>query len=143
MAPASPPQPARSGVDAEVSQRHLSFVESGRASPSREMVLRLTERLDLPLRDRNALLLAAGYAPIFPERPLDDPAMGRALDAIRRLLKGHEPYPALAVDRLWRMVAANAAVAPLLAGVADAACWPRPSTCCGSAFIRTASRPGS
>ncbi|WP_460450219.1 helix-turn-helix domain-containing protein [Alsobacter sp. SYSU BS001988] len=108
-------------LDAEVSQRHLSFVESGRASPSREMVLRLTERLDLPLRDRNALLLAAGYAPIFPERPLDDPAMGRARDAIRRLLKGHEPYPALAVDRLWRMVASNAAVAPLLAGVADAA----------------------
>lgn len=108
-------------LDAEVSQRHLSFVESGRAAPSREMVLRLAERLDVPLRGRNALLLAAGYAPLYAERPLDDPAMRAARTAVEAILRAHVPHPALAVDRHWHLVAANAAVAPLLAGVADPA----------------------
>jgi transcriptional regulator with XRE-family HTH domain len=106
-------------LDAEVSQRHLSFVESGRASPSRDVVVRLAEQLDVPLRQRNALLLAAGYAPLYAERPLDDPAMRAARAAVDLILRAHAPHPALAVDRHWRMVAANAAVAPLLAGVAE------------------------
>jgi transcriptional regulator with XRE-family HTH domain len=107
-------------LDAEISQRHLSFVESGRAAPSREMVLRLAARLDVPLRERNALLLAAGYAPTYRERSLDDPELAPARRAIDLLLKAHEPYPALAVDRRWTMVAANAVVPLLLASVADA-----------------------
>ena len=108
-------------LDAEVSQRHLSFVESGRASPSREVVVRLAEQLDVPLRERNALLLAAGYAPLYAERPLDDPAMNAAQRAVELILHAHAPHPALAVDRHWHLIAANASVAALLAGVADAA----------------------
>jgi len=108
-------------LEAQISQRHLSFVESGRSTPSREMVLNLAERLELPLRDRNILLQAAGYAPVFPERSLDDPALKAARAAVDLVLKGHEPFPALAVDRHWTLVAANAAVGPLLAGVADPA----------------------
>ncbi len=106
-------------LEAEISQRHLSFLESGRALPSREMLMHLAERLGIPLRERNPMLLAAGFAPVFPERKLDDPALAPARRAIDMLLKGHEPFPALAVDRHWTLVAANAAVAPLLAGVAD------------------------
>jgi transcriptional regulator with XRE-family HTH domain len=105
-------------LDAEVSAKHLSFVETGRAQPSREMVLRLAERLDVPLRERNALLLAAGFAPLYRERPLVDPALQSARDAIDRLLAAHEPYPALAVDRHWNLVMANRLVAPLMAGAA-------------------------
>src|SRR3954467_9780821 len=86
-------------LEAEVSTRHLSFLESGRARPSREMVLRLSERLEVPLRERNRMLLAAGFAPVSPERDLDDPALGVARAAINRVLAGHEPFPALAVDR--------------------------------------------
>ena len=86
-------------LEAEISTKHLSFVETGRSLPSRDMVLHLAERLDVPLRERNTLLLAAGYAPVFPERPLADPALGAARRAIDLVLKGHEPYPALAVDR--------------------------------------------
>nr|WP_307437683.1 helix-turn-helix transcriptional regulator [Labrys monachus] len=107
-------------LEAEISQRHLSFIESGRSVPSREMVHHLAERLDVPLRERNVLFLAAGYAPVFPERPLDDPALRPAREAIDLVLRGHEPFPALAVDRHWTLVASNAAVAPLLAGVTEA-----------------------
>ena len=103
--------------EADISTKHLSFLETGRSTPSREMVLHLAERLDVPLRARNALLNAAGYAPAFPERRLDDPAMTAARQAIDLVLAGHEPHPALAVDRHWCMAAANRAVAPLLAGV--------------------------
>lgn len=102
--------------EAEISQKHLSFIESGRSAPSREMVITLAEHLDVPLRDRNALLLAAGFAPVYRDRPLDDPAMVRARAAIDQLLKAHEPFPAMAVDRQWTLVSANAAVAPLLSG---------------------------
>ncbi|RAK56539.1 helix-turn-helix transcriptional regulator [Phenylobacterium deserti] len=105
-------------LDADISTRHLSFLETGRAQPSREMVLRLAEQLDVPLRERNALLVAAGFAPVFPERRLDDPALAAARRAVDVILAGHEPYPALAVDRQWNLVAANRAVAPLLDGVA-------------------------
>ena len=104
-------------LDAEISARHLSFVETGRAAPSREVVLKLAERLDVPLRERNVLLVAAGYAPAFQQRPLDDPALKPAREAMALVLKAHEPNPALAVDRHWTLVAANRMVAPLLAGI--------------------------
>src|SRR3954469_21701412 len=103
---------------ADVSARHLSFVETGRARPSAEMVLHLAEHLDVPLRDRNALLLAAGYAPVYGQRGLDEPEMGPVREALEAILRGHEPYPALAVDRHWGMVAANSAIAMLTEGVA-------------------------
>lgn len=106
--------------EAEISTKHLSFLETGRSVPSRDMLLHLAERLEVPLRDRNVLLLAAGYAPLFPERPLQDPALAAARAAIDLVLAGHEPYPALAIDRHWTLVASNRGVAPLLAGV-DAA----------------------
>jgi transcriptional regulator with XRE-family HTH domain len=111
-------------LDAEVSTRHLSFLETGRARPSREMLLRLAEHLSIPLRERNTMLLAAGYAPAYPERPIDDPALTTAREVIERVLTGHEPYPALAVDRHWTLVAANRAVAPLLAGLPAAMVQP-------------------
>jgi len=101
-------------LDAEISTRHLSFLETGRARPSREMVLLLAERLEVPLRERNALLLAAGYAPAYPENPLGEGALKAARQAVDLILTGHEPYPALAIDRHWTLVAANRAVAPLL-----------------------------
>jgi transcriptional regulator with XRE-family HTH domain len=104
-------------AEADISTRHLSFVETGRSLPSREMVLRLFERLDVPLRDRNAMLMAAGYAPMYRERPLDDPALAAARQAVELVLKGHEPFPALAIDRHWNMVASNRVVGHLLAGV--------------------------
>src|SRR5205807_3365170 len=104
-------------VDADISARHLSFVETGRAAPSREMVLKLAERLDVPLRERNVLLVAAGYAPAFPQRSLDDPMLKSARAAIDLVLKAHEPNPALAYDRHWNLVIANRMVAPLLEGV--------------------------
>jgi transcriptional regulator with XRE-family HTH domain len=97
-------------LQAEVSTRHLSFVETGRASPSRDMVLRLADSLEVPLRDRNALLLSAGFAPAYHETPVDAPEMAHVRDAIRQVLRGHEPYPALVVDRQWNLVDANASV---------------------------------
>jgi transcriptional regulator with XRE-family HTH domain len=103
--------------EAEISTRHLSFVETGRSAPSREMVLRLAERLDIPLRERNVLLVAAGFAPAFPQRSLDDPALRPARAAIDMVLRAHEPNPALAVDRHWNLVTANRMVAPLLDGI--------------------------
>lgn len=103
--------------DAEISQRHLSFVESGRAAPSRDMVLRLAEFLSIPLRDRNALLVAGGFAPAYAERALDAPDLTAARAVVERILKGHEPHPALAIDRHWTLVAHNAAVLPLMSGV--------------------------
>ncbi|MGL4234755.1 helix-turn-helix domain-containing protein [Tabrizicola sp.] len=103
--------------EAEISQRHLSFLESGRSTPSREMVLRLADGLDVPLRERNLMLSAAGFAPVYRERTLDDPDMVAARQAVAAILKGHEPFPALAIDRHWHLMEANASVGPLLAGV--------------------------
>lgn len=108
-------------LEAEISQKHLSFVESGRSQPSRDMVLRLAEHLAVPLRERNVLLLAAGFAPVYGETSLDAPALATARTAIETILTGHEPYPALAVNRHWQMLAANKAVAPLLGTVSEAA----------------------
>src|SRR5260370_10819650 len=102
--------------EAEISTRHLSFLETGRSTPSREMVLHLAEQLDIPLRERNVLLNAAGYAPVYLERELGDPALEAAHKAVDLVIRGHEPYPALAVDRHWNLVTANSAVAPLLLG---------------------------
>jgi transcriptional regulator with XRE-family HTH domain len=103
----------------EVSTRHVSFVETGRSKPSREMVLRLAEHLDVPLRDRNQLLLAGGYAPIYSEASLHSPAMLAIRAALRRLLEAHEPYPALVVDRWWNIVEANAGIALFTEDVAQ------------------------
>lgn len=105
-------------LEAEISARHLSFVETGRSRPSREMVMRLAETLSLPLRGCNALLLAAGFAPAYRERALDDPALGAAREAVQRILDGHMPYPALAVDRHWNLIAHNQMIPALLEGVA-------------------------
>ncbi|MGA4323060.1 helix-turn-helix domain-containing protein [Ectopseudomonas hydrolytica] len=101
--------------EAEISTRHLSFVETGRAQPSRDMLLHLAEQLDMPLRERNRLLGAAGYAPLYSQHDLADPALAPARQAIEQLLKAHEPYPALAIDRQWNLLAANAAVGTFIA----------------------------
>lgn len=112
-------------VEAEVSTRHLSFVETGRSRPSRELVLHLAEQLDVPLRDRNALLLAAGYAPLYRESALDTVEMAPVRAAIEKLLAGHEPFPALVVDRHWQIVSANRpSLAILSSGVAPALLTP-------------------
>lgn len=103
-------------VEAEVSSRHLSYVETGKANASREMLLRLSETLEIPLRARNALLLSGGFAPAYGERPADDPEMA----VVREVLAAHGPYPALAVDRHWNLLAANDAVAGLLVGASPA-----------------------
>jgi len=107
-------------LDAEISARHLSFVETGRSRPSRDMVLRLAERLGVPLRERNAMLLAAGFAPAFESKRLDDPELEPARRAVQRLIDAHVPYPALAVDRHWNLVMQNRVVPLLLGGVAPA-----------------------
>ena len=104
-------------LEAEISTRHLSFVETGRAQPSRDMLLRLADQLEIPLRARNVILVAAGFAPVFPQRSLDDPALASARRAVNLILTGHEPFPAMAVDRQWNMISANRMVAPLLAGI--------------------------
>jgi transcriptional regulator with XRE-family HTH domain len=106
-------------LEAGVSARHVSFVETGRSRPSPDMLLNLAERLEVPLRERNRLLLAAGYAPVFEQHALDDPEMAPVREAIRLVLDGHEPYPALVVDGAWEMLAANRAVALLTEGVAQ------------------------
>ena len=105
---------------AAISTRHLSFLETGRARPSREMVLHLAEELDVPLRERNTLLVAAGYAPIYRETPLEGDDMAAVRHTLEQLLAGHEPFPALVVDRQWNLVLANRAIGVLLTGVSDA-----------------------
>lgn len=107
-------------LKADVSARHLSFVETGRSVPSRDMVLQLADRLDLPLRERNRMLLAAGYAPAYPETPLRAPEMRAVRDAVRQVLTGHEPYPAVVVDRYWNIVDANPALGLLTSRVSPA-----------------------
>ena len=104
-------------IAADVSARHVSLVETGKSKPSAGMILRLADQLDVPLRDRNRLLLAAGFAPRYAERPLDDNALSAAHDAIRRVLRAHEPYPAVVFDRRWNIVMTNRAVDPFFAQV--------------------------
>ncbi|HET8759204.1 MAG TPA: helix-turn-helix transcriptional regulator [Solirubrobacteraceae bacterium] len=105
-------------LEAGVSARHVSFLETGRSRPSREMVLHLSEQLDIPLRDRNQMLLAAGFAPAYAERAIDAPEMAPVREALDRILKGHEPYPAVVVDRWWDLAGANGGVALLTSMVA-------------------------
>jgi transcriptional regulator with XRE-family HTH domain len=105
-------------LEAGVSARHLSFVETGRSRPSPQMVLHLAEQLEVPLRDRNSLLMAAGYAPAYRERPLDASEMGPVREAIQLILDGHDPYPAAVVDRRWNLVAGNLGLGLLVTGVA-------------------------
>jgi transcriptional regulator with XRE-family HTH domain len=105
-------------LSADVSTRHLSYVETGRSRPTSQMILKLAERLEVPLRERNALLLAGGYAPAYPERDLASPDLGSVCSALRQVLAGHEPYPAVVVDRTWTMVCANSAVDIFTDGVA-------------------------
>lgn len=104
-------------VAADISTRHISFLETGRARPSREMVLRIADCLDLPLRERNRLLLSAGFAPVYSETSLSSPRMAAIQAAIRQVLTGHEPYPAVVVDQRWNLVDANAGLALLADGI--------------------------
>jgi transcriptional regulator with XRE-family HTH domain len=104
-------------LDAGISARHLSFVETGRSRPGREMLLRVLEQLKVPFREQNRLLLAAGHAPAYPERSFDDPDLAPVRNALDLVLSGHEPYPAIAVDRAWNMVAANSAMLALTEAV--------------------------
>lgn len=106
--------------DAEISQRHLSFLEIGRSQPSREMILRLAEHLDIPLRERNVLLASAGFAAVFPERSFDDKSLPAARRAVELILKGLEPNPSFAVDRHWTLVAVNKAAKDILLAEVDA-----------------------
>src|SRR3954447_16681085 len=101
-------------LDAGISPRHLSFVETGRSKPGRDMLLSVLEQLEVPFREQNQLLLAAGHAPAFPERPFDDPDLAPLRDALDLVLAGHEPYPAIAFDRHWDMVAANSVMLALV-----------------------------
>jgi transcriptional regulator with XRE-family HTH domain len=105
-------------IQAEISTRHLSFVETGRSRPTPEMILKLTEHLEVPLRERNQLLLAGGYAPVYPQHGLDAPELASVREAMRLVLTGHEPYPALVINRWWELLDANAAVAVITAGCA-------------------------
>ena len=107
-------------LEAGISPRHLSFVETGRSQPGRSTLMSLAEVLEVPLRDRNLLLLSAGLAPAYAERSLGDSALDPAREAVSQILRAHEPYPAVAVDRSWNLILANRAVAPLLVGVARA-----------------------
>ena len=106
-------------LDVGVSPRHLSFVETGRSRPSPELVLALADRLEVPFRERNVLLLSAGYAPRYPETSLDAAAMTRVRAALQRLLDSHDPYPGVVIDRLWNVVLANEAAALLAQGLPD------------------------
>ncbi len=105
-------------IQADISTRHLSFVETGRSRPTPEMILRLTEQLEVPLRERNQLLLAGGYAPAYPQHGMDEPELASVRAALRQVLRGHEPYPAVVINRWWDMVDANAAIATLIEGCA-------------------------
>jgi transcriptional regulator with XRE-family HTH domain len=106
-------------IQADISARHLSFVETGRSRPTSAMILRLTEHLDVPLRDRNTLLLAGGYAPAYPEHPLDGPELAAVRAALRGVLSGHEPYPAVVINRWWELLDCNTPVGVLTSPVAE------------------------
>lgn len=105
-------------IQAEISTRHLSFVETGRSKPTSQMILRLSDQLEVPLRERNGLLLAGGYAPVYPEGGLDAPELGAIRETLRQVLSAHQPNPAVVVDRHWNLVDANDTVALFLDGAA-------------------------
>ena len=116
---------------AATTPRYMSFVETGRSQPSREMVLRLAAALDVPLRDSNGLLMAAGFAPIYPEHDLDHPAIERVIAALDRVLDQHDPYPAVVIDRRWDVVRVNTGAARLFAELCVPSPCPTRPTCCG------------
>ncbi len=116
-------------LTAEISSRHLSFVETGRSRPTAAMIVRLAESLDVPLRERNRLLLAGGYAPVYPRNDLDTPALDAVRSVLCQLLDAHQPYPAVVVDRTWTLVEANAGF-DLFTEAAPQGCSLRRSTCC-------------
>lgn len=111
-------------LSSNVSQRHVSFLESGRSNPSREMILHLSETLDVPLRERNEWLAAAGFAPVFRARPLDDPQMKQVMNAVSMMLRNHEPFPAIAVDRAWTIRLSNVPFDAMIA-MMDSDLWSR------------------
>lgn len=112
-------------IEVGVSTRHLSFVETGRSKPSPELVLAIADHLDVPLRERNAMLLAAGYAPRYSARELSDPAMRVVSASLQRMLDAHDPYPGVAIDRQWNVVLANRSATALTDGLSDAVLMPR------------------
>src|SRR6516225_1007488 len=112
--------------DAGVSQKHISFVESGRSIPSRQMLLDLAQALDVPLRERNELLMAAGYAPVYSDQALDAPLMNSVSKALQRMLRQHEPFPAIVMDRHWNVLMTNDAAPQLFNCFIDLAKWPKP-----------------
>ncbi|MBB3695609.1 transcriptional regulator with XRE-family HTH domain [Sphingomonas sp. BK580] len=126
---------------ADVSQRHLSFIESGRSVPGREKLLAIAEALDVPLRDRNALLLAAGYAPLYPEQAWDAPQMRAITAAAERMLKQQEPYPAVLLDRHWNVLAANGAAPRFSGRFVDLAKWSQPRNLLRLTFDPAGLRP--
>jgi transcriptional regulator with XRE-family HTH domain len=128
-------------LDAGVSQKHISFVESGRSQPSPQMVLDLTEALDVPLRERNAILLAAGYAPRYPDTPLDAPSLSRVTAALGRLLKQNEPFPALVLDRHWNVLLANDAARRFFGCFVDLDARPAPRNLLHLVFDPAGLRP--
>ncbi len=113
-------------LDTGISQRHISFIESGRSVPSRQRLLQIASGLDVPLRDRNVLLLAAGYAPVYPEAALDAPVMQATLNALRRVLRQHEPFMAVVMDRYWNVIMANDAAPKFFGKFIDLESRPRP-----------------
>src|SRR6201992_1467845 len=113
-------------IDAGVSQKHISFVESGRSTPSRQMLLDLAQALDMPLRERNALLVAGGYAPLYSDARLDAPAMARITTVLQRMLRQHEPYPAIVMDRAWNVLLTNDAAPRFFNCFIDLAARPAP-----------------
>lgn len=126
---------------ADMSQRHFSFIESGRSVPSRDKLLAIAEALDVPLRERNALLLAAGYAPIDPERAWDAPQMRAITSAVERMLKQQEPYPAVLLDRHWNVLAANDAAPRFFGQFVDLSGWPPPRNLLHLTFDPAGLRP--
>src|SRR5215469_15132261 len=112
--------------DAGVSQKHISFIESGRSVPSRQMLLDLAQALEIPLRERNALLVAAGYAPLYSDQALDAPVMNSIAKALQRMLRQHEPFPAIVMDRYWNVLMTNDAAPQLFNCFIDMAARPKP-----------------
>lgn len=127
--------------DAGVSQKHISFVESGRSTPSRQMLLDLAQALDIPLRERNALLLAAGYAPVYADGALDGPAMASIHKALQRMLRQHEPFPAIVMDRYWNVLMTNDAAPRLFNRFIDLDARPRPRNLLHLMFDPAGMRP--
>ncbi len=128
-------------LDTGVSQKHVSFVESGRSRPSPQMVIDLAQALDVPLRERNAMLLAAGHAPRYADAPLDAPALARLTGALRRMLRGNEPFPAMVLDRHWDVVLANDAAPRFFGCFTDLAGWPTPRNLLHLVFDPAGLRP--